>query len=477
MPYLDRQACLQHIDETTFRLQPSDYRQKYPKWAGLVGLEIEMQPVAPERPLADGRPGHVRLQGQSNSIAAVLRQMAADKQWRISETKDDHGQPLLLSIHMEQDDQISFEPGGQIEFSSKPYPCLSEAVRRMRNVQDLLEATLRPHGIELVQIGVNPWHKVAEIGLQMAKGRYRAMDQYFSAIGEYGPRMMRQSCTVQVNLDFGPDPQTLAQRYLASMLLAPIVAATFAYSPYVDNQDAGILSFRTRIWRDVDRLRTGLPGLQRMVREQSRQAAVESYLEFALAAPVIFVADLNYQTPKKTTTFGEWLEHPIEGVRPTLDDFKTHLTLLFPEVRPRGFLELRSIDCQPRAFQSVPASYYSALLYDEKTLMRVLDELTPRAEQLEQLLHEATRGLQHPELKKLAQLIMDLAVDAFSRFSPCYTADGCQAQLLAFRERFTAQGITPADELAAACRKNGTMTVALLRRLEDTWAQAAANHN
>lgn len=477
MTHLDRQACLQHIDETTFRLQPSDYRQKYPKWSGLVGLEIEMQPIAPDRTLPDGRPGRVQLQGQSNSIAAALRKMAAAKAWPITETKDDHGEPLLLSIQMDQEDQISFEPGGQVEFSSKPYPCLSEAVRRMRAVQDLLDETLRPHGIELVQIGVNPWHSISEIGLQMAKGRYRAMDQYFSAIGEFGPRMMRQSCTVQVNLDFGPDPETLARRYLASQLLAPIAAATFAYSPYVDNRDAGVVSFRTRIWRDVDRRRTGLPGLQHMLREQSRQAAVDSYLEFALAAPVVFVADLNYKVPTKTTTFGEWLQHPIEGVRPTLEDFKTHLTLLFPEVRPRGFLELRSIDCQPRAFQSVPASYYSALLYDNDTLQRVLDELTPRAEQLDSLMRQATRGLAHPELKTLSKLMMDLAVDAFSRFSSCYTADGCQTQLHAFYERFTAQGITPADELAAACHKHGKLTVALLRRLEDIWAQTAANLN
>jgi glutamate--cysteine ligase len=475
VPYLDRQACLRHVDETTFRLQPADYRQKYPKWAGLVGLEIEMQPVDVRRPLPDGRPGRVQLQGETGSVAALLRKLAHANGWPLSLTQDDHGHPLLLSVQLDHDDQITFEPGGQIEFSSKPYPCLSEAVRRMRSVQSLLEEMLRPHGIELVQIGINPWHSIPEIGLQMAKGRYRAMDRYFSAIGEFGQRMMRQTCTVQVNLDFGPDPDTLARRYLASQLLAPIAAATFSYSPHVDGKEAGMVGFRTRVWRDVDRRRTGLPGLARLARDMTRDAAVETYLEFALAAPVVFVTGLDYKVPEPKVSFGEWLVRPIDGLRPTLDDFKTHLTLLFPEVRPRGFLELRSIDCQPRAFQAVPASYMTGLLYDQRALGQLLDELLPRASRLAELLPEAAHGLAHPELASLAARMMDLSIEAFSRFTTCYTADGCQAQLVAFRDRFTARGRTPGDELAGEIRRGGGLTVPLLQRLEETWAKVAAN--
>ena len=474
VPKLDRQACLRHIDETTFRLQPADYRQLYPKWAGLVGLEIEMQPLNLAHPLVDGRPGRVALQGETDSIAAILRQLAAARGWSTKETRDGD-KTLLLSVQLDSEDQLTFEPGGQIEFSSKPYPCLSDAVRRMREVQELLIQALAPAGIALVQIGINPWHTIPEVGLQMTKGRYRAMDRYFSAISEYGPRMMRQTCTVQVNLDFGSDPSTLARRYVASQLLAPISAATFAYSPFVDNRDAGCVGFRTHVWRGVDPARTGLPGLERLAHDLTRAAAVETYLEFALAAPVVFVTALDYKNPQPKTTFGEWLDRPIEGVQPTLDDFKTHLTLLFPEVRPRGFLELRSIDCQPRAFQAVPASYMSALLYDDKTLGVLLDKLLPQMGELKGLMPAAAKGLAHPQLSELAAWVMDLAIDAFSRFSTCYTADGCQAQLHAFRERFTMRGLTPGDELASECRRANGLTHGIIQRLEESWEKAVAN--
>ncbi len=47
-------------------------------------------------------------------------------------------------------------------------------------------------------------------------------------------------------------------------------------------------------------------------------------------------------------TFGDWLwhGHPRHG-RPSVDDLRYHLTTLFLEVRPRGFLELRAIDALP----------------------------------------------------------------------------------------------------------------------------------
>jgi hypothetical protein len=94
---------------------------------------------------------------------------------------------------------------------------------------------------------------------------------------------------------------------------------------------------------------------------------------------------------------------------------------------------------------------------------------------LAELLPEATRGLAHPELASLAARMMDLSIDAFSRFTTCYTADGCQAQLVAFRDRFTARGRTPGDELAGEIRRGGGLTVPLLHRLEETWAKVAAN--
>jgi len=463
---LDRDTLKAHLDAQTFKLRPSDYALRYPKWPGLIGLEIEMLPVRAGEP-----PRSVRLQGGDDTIAGVLRTLSVANGWDMATTEGEGGQPLLLTVKTKDGDLLSFEPGGQLEFSSKPYPCLSEASRQMRDTQAILDGALAAQGISLVQVGINPWHTVPELGLQMTKGRYRAMDKYFASIGEYGQRMMRQTCTVQVNLDFGAAEDTLARRYLAGLLLAPVAAATFANSPVVDRKYAGIAGFRSRVWRYVDPSRTGLPGLRRLGAALSREACIDTYLAFALGARVVFVEALDYKVPERPITFGEWLTTPIDGVSPTLKDFETHLTLMFSEVRPRGFLELRSIDCQPRAWQTVPAAYWSGLLYDPKALDRLIELLLPSLEQADPRLVRAEKGLADPELAKLATEVMAIAEDGFARLPECFKAEGSAKQLQTFRAHFTARGRTPADDVVDRMKKDDAPYISLsaLQQLEERW--------
>lgn len=469
---LTLEACRAYLDQTTFRLRPKDYTERYPSWPGSVGLEIEMLPVFPEKG-GVGYPKPVPLHGEGSS-AALLRELAKERGWSTVDTEDAHGKPMLLKIDLDHEDNLSFEPGGQVEFSSKPYPCLSDAVRRMREVQRILDETYAAVGARIAQVGVNPWHTLDDLGLQMPKARYRAMDAYFAAIGPYGQRMMRQSCTIQVNLDFGPDEATLARRYLACQLLAPVAAGIFAHSPVVDRKAAGISGFRTRIWRHTDPTHTGVPGLKAMVDAGdalSRGHCVESYLDFALDATVVFVADAGYRVPERPTTFRQWLATPLFGVRPTMADFATHLTLLFPEVRPRGFLEIRSIDCQPRAFEAVPAVFMTGLLYDDRSLAAALDILIPKAGVIEGLLTRAEHGLADPILAALAKELMQVAAEGFSRQTPCFRHGCSERELAAFRERFTERGLTPADEILDRMRIQGVscLTYAGLKALNDEW--------
>lgn len=458
------------LEANTFKLRPADYSKKYPKWQGSVGLEIEMLPVTAPTP-GCGFPGHVLLQGKDRSIAAILRAYAKDRGFALEETLDDHGQPLLLRVLLDDNDNFSFEPGGQVEFSSKPYPSLSDAVKRMRTMQQVLDGLFEAQGIELIQVGINPWHTIPEIGLQMPKGRYRAMDRYFSRIGPYGQRMMRQTCTVQVNLDFGPTEQNLARRYLASMLLAPVAAATFANSPVVDRERTGIRGFRTRVWRHVDPSRTGLPGLDRVARELSRDACIDTYLDFAMAARVVFVTGHDYHVPDDGATFSDWISRPLFKIAPTLEDFKVHMSLLFPEVRPRGFLELRSIDCQPRAFQTVPAAYMCGLLYDDQALDRLIELLLPLKAEIPVLLAQAEAGLEPPKLAALARQVMALADEGFNRLAPCFVEGGTARELAVFRAHFTERGRTPADDIIDRLTQDGTpyLDLSSMRALEERW--------
>lgn len=472
--------CREFLETRTFRLRPSDYSDKYPKWPGAVGIEIEMLPVmtgnlsknsSPKSARPNIKPGIVTLQGEEHSLAAWLRQLAGQRHWEC--VRDEKDPDNLLMIHMDEGDNLSFEPGGQLEFSSRPYPCLIEAAARTREVQAVIDGHLQRYGVELFQIGLNPWHSVDDIGLQMAKPRYRAMNQYFSAIGPYGSQMMRQTCTVQVNLDFGADETTLAKRYLASQLLAPVAAAMFSYSPIGEGKMLPVMSHRTKVWRHIDPSRTGVipaADIEKIARTLTKKSCVDAYFDFVMQAGVVFVAAAGYQVPDKPQTWAQWLRTPIAGVSPTVSDLETHLSLLFPEVRPRGFLELRSMDCQSRVWEMVPAAFYAGILYDDKSLDRVIDLLLPFGAKLEEMLTTAVGGLADAHLARLAKAVAEVAMDGLGRHTCCFKGEGVEGVLRHYYSHFTCQGRVPANDLVDALRQSGgELTPDLLQKVEADW--------
>ena len=455
---LTEERCRQWLVSRVFRFRPADYSQKYPKWPGMVGLEIEMLPFAL------GRKEVIPLNGASGSHG-ILRE-AAEPGWT-PEFVDGDSSKGLLRIKLDENDQITFEPGGQIEFSSKPYPCLSDALDRMSLIQNKLENIFSPHGVYLAQSGIHPWQSPDSIGLQMKKARYQAMNEFFSNLGEFGPRMMRQTCTVQVNLDFGDSEGTLAKRFLVSHLIAPLATAMFANSPFCDGKDTGFSSYRARIWQGLDHSRTGFPKLEQVAAHMTLESCVTSYLDFLLDARVVFIEGANHKVMDGSLTLRDWIGNPVDGISPTLKDFETHLSLHFPEVRPRGFLELRSVDCMPRYFQELPAIFYASLLYDEKALDASLELMLPNLGKLTELLKKSAYGLKDDLLFDLTYKIGKLVLEGFERLPPCFQGKGSLDKLNTYMELFLSRRKTPADYLRPLLQGGGGLEV--FRKLDDQW--------
>lgn len=460
--------CREYLENNTFLLRSAEYAQHYPKWPGAVGLEVEMLPVRPQQ----GR-GNPAVASQ-RVIAETLKGLVGKEPgWEsaVEESLED-GSTLITAIQLNSG-AVTFEPGGQVEFSTKPFPCLLESMAELTKVQTTLAKTLDPLGIQLTQVGINPWHTPQEIGLQMAKHRYQAMDAYFRALSPFGQRMMRQTCTIQVCLDFGPTEESMAKRFLASQLLAPFATALFAFSGFVDGQAAGMPGLRSEVWRHLDGTRTGYPNLDVLFKKLNKAACVETYLQFALDARVVFVQNLHYRVVSEPVSFRKWMNEGLWGMYPTEQDFWLHLSLLFPEVRPKGFLELRSVDCQARVFQAIPAAFYTALLYDDKNLNAVIDRLMEYKGRLDELLAFAKNGLSHPVLNKEAKALMAIADDGISRQPSCFKGEGILAAFRTFKSQLTDQGLTPADALLKHASKTHPTAPSfdVLQSWNNRWAE------
>lgn len=461
------------LEDKTFRLQPETYQKAFPDWPGAVGLEIEMLPLFASRA---EQPQLVPLQGETNCLAAWLRELALKEGWALRES-DEHGKRLLMNVLLDESDNLSFEPGGQLEFSSKPYGCLSEAITRTRLVQSKVDRHLKEVGnVTMTQVGLNPWHTVEEIGLQMNKSRYIAMNEFFSAISPFGPRMMRQTCTVQVNLDFGRSEVVMAKRYLASLLLAPFSGAVFNNSAMTAKASSGMTGLRSKVWRHMDPTRTGVPDLSYLKRTLSKEACVQTYFDFVMAARVVFVTGLDYRVMHQQVSWADWMRNGIDGVYPDASDFETHMSLLFPEVRARGFLELRSVDCQSRVWQFVPAGWWTGLLYDAAACDQVIELLLPYETKMTELLDAAAQGLTHPVLNEDSKKLMTIAFEGLKRLPGCYYGEGTLQSLQAFAEQFTMRGRVPSQDVLDEFKRQGALTLDTYRRVEERWNSAAATH-
>jgi glutamate--cysteine ligase len=333
---------------------------------------------------------------------------------------------------------LTFEPGGQIEIVSPPRTSVDQALDDIRKVELLLERVLPWRGIRLVGFGLNPWQTEDEIELQTPLPRYQAMERYFSGLGRDGLRMMRLSCALQINVDTGSG-SVADERWRLANLMSPVLAGMFANSPFMGNRPSGWKSTRSLVWRGVDPSRTGC---------LLAPTGPEAYLDFAVnAGLMVRRAPDGYRSGRPGFTFGDWLEHADDIGYPELDDWRYHLTTLFPEVRPRGSFELRSIDSPPAESRSVPVAVATALLVDDDARQRGIASLEPYAHGLDDLAVTcATFGPAHPLVGKLSCELLGLALESFERLPRDFISSAVVSDVQRFVDRYTARGRCPADD-------------------------------
>jgi glutamate--cysteine ligase len=384
-----------------------------------VGAEVELIPVEP----ATGR----RCPLESGAVPGtlpLLRRYGARHGW--TETRTSKGTPCF---ELPAGGALTFEPGGQLEYSSPACRSPSTLLALLRSVVLPLRAAAAGEGIELMAIGLDPLNSAEDAPLLLRTRRYARLAEYLGRIGPAGARMMRQTAAFQVSLDLDDEPRL---RWSVSNAAAPYVTAIFANSPVYAGSVTGCRSTRAQVWRALDPARTGLPW--------NETAPVNAYLDFALRAPAILLP----QVQGEHRPFGEWLRH----ARPTMAEWRDHLTTLFPEVRPRGHLELRSCDALAPQWYAAPIALAVGITYEPRAL-RAAAELLGRPDL--GLLDRAGRlGLGDAAIGRTAVQLADIALAGCEALGPAYFHPADLEQARAFFDRYTRHGRSPADDLIGA---------------------------
>lgn len=270
----------------------------------------------------------------------------------------------IIGLSGEGGANISLEPGGQFELSGGALVSLHETAQEIDTHLAQAKQVASELGIGFLGLGFTPNWTRADIPV-MPKGRYKIMTAYMQKVGSMGLDMMYRSCTVQVNLDFASEAD-MRRKLRVAIALQPLATALFANSPFTEGKPNGYVSFRSHVWTDTDRARTGMIPF---VFEDG--FGFERYVDYALDVPMYFVFRDGRYIDVSGQSFRDFLNGKLPGLpgeKPTKGDWNNHLTTIFPEARLKSYLEMRGADVGPRDMLPALSAFWVGLLYDSIAL-------------------------------------------------------------------------------------------------------------
>jgi glutamate--cysteine ligase len=305
----------------------------------------------------------------------------------------DHAPPTLRPdsphLPLPHGGVVTVEPGGQVEISTPPRESLADLLSASAADASQLEALLSAADLRLGDEA----HDRRPARRILDTPRYAAMEHAFDRLGSHGRVMMCATASVQVCLDIGA-PERVRARWNALHAIGPVLLAAFANSP----GSGGWASERMRTWFGIDASLAHPP--------PAEPDPAAAWARRVLDSPLICVRrDAGGWEAPAGVTFADWIAGALP-TKATYDDLDYHLSTLFPLVRPRGYLEVRYLDAQPRCEWLVPVALVAALFAAEHTVDAAADIAAAVSRRW---VPAARDGLADPALHKAASALLELA--------------------------------------------------------------------
>lgn len=219
---------------------------------------------------------------------------------------------------------------------------------------------------QLVALGVDPLGTdPAQVPL-IPKSRYALMDAYLPAKGRYGRDMMRASASTQVSIDYD-DGASMVAAYRLAVVLGPVVS--FLCDNVSSWRGLSVADtptmVRSRIWASVDDERCGVvPGTF------EEGFGPEAYVRWLMGVqPILFTDDAGLTISTSSATTAD-----ILAMRELSQGELLHLlSMVFPTVRLKGFLEIRDADSMPPHLAAGFAAFIKGIFYDEDAFARATE--------------------------------------------------------------------------------------------------------
>ncbi|SHJ21196.1 glutamate--cysteine ligase [Tangfeifania diversioriginum] len=339
---------------------------------------------------------------------------------------------------------ITLEPGGQVELSGSKLRTLQETFLETQQHYYELEEICERLNLFSLSLGVDPLSARSNVPW-IPKTRYRYMKEYMPQKGKLGHEMMQNTASVQVNLDFSSE-QDMIKKIRIAQALQPVATAIFANSPFSQGKPNGFLSYRAHVWDDTDPDRCGfLP----FVFDEG--FGFEYWVDYLLDVPMYFIQrGENYHSPSGMT-FRDFLQGKYT-LKPTLEDWDTHVATVFPDIRLKQFIEMRGADAGSVPHVTAVSALWTGLLYDAESLEESyelistwnINELKEMRSRVPKDGLNAASGNLHAG--KIAKQICRIAENGLKRRSELLGI-GDESHFLEPVRKITTTGVTPAEML------------------------------
>lgn len=302
---------------------------------------------------------------------------------------------------------VSLEPGGQFELSIGPDVKLEDIARTYDEVIEEARSIANEFGYYIINLGYQPRTAAKDIEI-LPKERYRIMNAHFAETGKHGINMMRGTASTQVTLGYSSEAE--AERLFRwASYVTPELAWLTDNAKQFDGASYGQGMLRARIWEDVDAARCGFVPLQ------EGEGFFAAYADYILNTPLLLILDEQGNGVNVDGTVAEVYRDKVM----TEDEIAHALSMVFPHVRLRTYVEIRLMDSIPRDFAVALTALisgscgladkgYGSVVEAEKRLRALEQGNAPTEESfalLDEMLEEAEKSPWSAYLHPLAECI------------------------------------------------------------------------
>ncbi|WP_027340560.1 glutamate--cysteine ligase [Halonatronum saccharophilum] len=296
---------------------------------------------------------------QNNGIESILYVLKG-KGWK-GQTEGNK----LIGLNSNGAD-ITLEPGGQLEIGTNPYDSVDKLKDIYFSFLEDIVPILDEQGYQLLTLGYHLKSKIDDIDWN-PKRRYKIMSNYLGSKGKYAHNMMKGTAALQMAFDY-KDEIDFVKKFRVANALSPLIAVLFDNSPVFEGEIYEGEALRTLIWANTDNNRTGV------IEEAFKpDFGYESYADYILSREPILVKSNG----KYIDTGSKSCKEIFSEMKMGREELEHILTMVFPDVRAKKFIEIRMADSLPPDYTFSLVAFWKGILYNQPNLDEVYNLIKP----------------------------------------------------------------------------------------------------